>query len=111
MPFHVSGVGKHLAGRALAYDASFVHQKDPVRGQDVFGLMLDQDDALDFIPEDLCKPENVSFPDRIQVGRRLVHNDQRGPARKYRSDGQALFFTARQAGWVPLFEANEADAA
>ena len=110
MPLHVPGVGEHLAGRSLAHDASFVHQQDPVGGQDVFGLVLDQDDALDFMAEDLRKPEDVSLAHGVQVGRRLVHDDERGAAREYRRDGQALFFAARQAGGIPLLEAREADA-
>ena len=107
MPFHAMGIGQNLTGRPIEDDTPFVHQQDPVRGQDVLGLVLDQDDPFHFIPEDLRELEDVSLAHGVQVGRRFVHDDQRGSAREYRRNGQALFFAARQAGGVPLLEARE----
>ena len=87
MPLHAMGIGQNLTGRPLEDDTPFVHQQDPVRGQDVLGLVLDQDDPLHFIPEDLRELEDVSLAHGVQVGRRFVHYDQHGPAREYRRNG------------------------
>ena len=109
MPFHVPGIGQDLTGRPLLDDTPLVHQQDPVRAQDVFGLVLHQDDALDLVPQDLGELEDVALADGVQVGRRFVHDDHRGTARKHRGDGQPLLLASRQAGGVPLFEARQAD--
>ena len=108
-PFHVPGIGQNFAGRPLLDDTPLVHQQDPVRAQDVFGLVLHQDDALDLVPQDLGELEDVALADGVQVGRRFVHDDHRGTARKHRGDGQPLLLASRQAGGVPLFEARQSD--
>jgi hypothetical protein len=53
--------------------------------------------------------DDVAPTCRIEIGRRLVHEQDRWPHGQHRCDSQALLFAARQAHRRPLGDAIEAD--
>jgi len=88
---------------------AFPQDHHPIALPQLFGLMLDDDEAGALLTHFADQREDLRAPFRIEVGSRLVEYDDTGAQREHRCDREALLLPARKSGGIAILEAAQTD--